>query len=130
MGPFVDLRVLSPGELHSSEVLCRVRRRRNSQPINIEPKIRRVSAEKLITALAGADLRGLPKHLQLSTAIVDLVRSGSLEAGDQIPPEQQLAQYLGMSLGTIQKALNRLAIDGLVVREHGRGTLVSYADRA
>jgi GntR family transcriptional regulator len=62
-----------------------------SQPINIEPKIRRLSAEKLITALASADLRGLPKHLQLSTAIVDLVRSGALEAGDQIPPEQQLA---------------------------------------
>ena len=100
-----------------------------SQPISIEPKIRRVSAEKLITALASADLRGLPKHLQLSTAIVDLVRSGALEAGDQIPPEQQLAHYLSMSLGTVQKALNRLAIDGWVVREHGRGTFVSYPDR-
>jgi DNA-binding GntR family transcriptional regulator len=83
-----------------------------SQAINGEPKIRRVSAETLSAALAGATLRGLPKHLQLSTAIVDLVRSGSLEVGDQIPPEQQLSQYLGMSLGTVQKALNRLAIDG------------------
>jgi GntR family transcriptional regulator len=100
-----------------------------SQPVNIESKIRRASAETLIAALAGAALRGLPKHLQLSTAIVDLVRSGSLEEGDQIPPEQQLAQYLGMSLGTVQKALNRLAIDGWVVREHGRGTFVSYPDR-
>jgi GntR family transcriptional regulator len=101
-----------------------------SQAINVEPKIRRVSAETLIAALAGAALRGLPKHLQLSTAIVDLVRTGSLEVGDQIPPEQQLTQYLGMSLGTVQKALNRLAIDGWVVREHGRGTFVSYPDRS
>ena len=100
-----------------------------SQAVNVEPKIRRASAETLVAALAGAALRGLPKHLQLSTAIVDLVRSGSLEAGDQIPPEQQLTQYLGMSLGTVQKALNRLAIDGWVVREHGRGTFVSYPDR-
>jgi len=100
-----------------------------SQAIPIEPKIRRVSAETLIAALAGAALRGLPKHLQLSTAIVDLVRSGSLETGEQIPPEQQLTQYLGMSLGTVQKALNRLAIDGWVVREHGRGTFVSCPDR-
>src|SRR3981081_2848773 len=100
-----------------------------SQAINVELKIRRASAETLVAALAGAALRGLPKHLQLSTAIVDLVRSGSLEAGDQIPSEQQLTQYLGRSLGTVQKALNRLAIDGWVLREHGRGTFVSYPDR-
>src|ERR1700738_5373204 len=100
-----------------------------SQPVNIESKIRRASAETLIAALAGAALRGLPKHLQLSTAIVDLVRSGSLVAGEQIPPEQQLAQNLGMSLCTVQKALKRLAIDVGVVREHERGAFVSYPDR-
>jgi DNA-binding GntR family transcriptional regulator len=34
-----------------------------------------------------------------------------------------------MSLGTVQKALNRLAIEGWIVREHGRGTFVADPDR-
>jgi GntR family transcriptional regulator len=97
--------------------------------LNHEAKQRRVSVETLLAALAETARSGLPKHLQLSTAIIELVRSGSLEAGDQIPPEQRLSQTLGMSLGTVQKALNRLAIEGWVIREHGRGTFVSNPDR-
>jgi GntR family transcriptional regulator len=59
-----------------------------------------------------------------------LINDGTLTVGDQIPPEQQLSQSLGMSLGTVQKTLNRLAIEGWVVREHGRGTFVTDPNRA
>ena len=101
-----------------------------SSTFDLEPKVRRASTNTLHAAFTAAARLGLPKHLQLSNAIIDLVRNGSLEAGDQIPPEQQLGQSLGISLGTVQKSLNRLAIEGWVVREHGRGTFVSRPDRA
>lgn len=101
-----------------------------SSVVRPEPKLRRASVETLLVAITAHAGSGLPKHLQLSSSIVDLVKRGSLWAGDQIPPEQQLSHQLGMSLGTVQKALNRLAIEGWVVREHGRGTFVSYPDRA
>ena len=38
--------------------------------------------------------------------------------------EQELARAIRVSLGTVQKALAKLASDGWIVREHGRGTFV------
>jgi GntR family transcriptional regulator len=97
--------------------------------LNPEPKLGRASIETLEAALAAVARHGLAKHVQLSTAIIDLVRAGSWQVGDQVPPEQQLSRFLRMSLGTVQKALNRLAVEGWVIREHGRGTFVSYPNR-
>ncbi|MBV8101162.1 MAG: GntR family transcriptional regulator [Verrucomicrobia bacterium] len=91
---------------------------------------RRVSPETLLRAVSRSARNGLPKHIQLGNAIIDLINGSTLTAGDQIPPEQQLSQVLGLSLGTVQKTLNRLAIEGWVVREHGRGTFVADPNRA
>lgn len=95
-----------------------------------ETKLRRTSTETLLRAVTRSAQTGLPKHIQLGNAIIDLIKADALAPGDQIPPEQQLSQALGMSLGTVQKTLNRLAIEGWVVREHGRGTFVTDPNRA
>ena len=95
-----------------------------------DPKLRRVSPETLLRAVTRSARAGLPKHIQLGNAIIDLINAGTLTTGDQIPPEQPLSQSLGMSLGTVQKTLNRLAIEGWVAREHGRGTFVTDPNRA
>jgi GntR family transcriptional regulator len=98
--------------------------------LTLDPKLRRVSPETLVRAVTRSAQAGLPKHIQLGNAIIDLINADTLMSGDQIPPEQQLSQSLGMSLGTVQKTLNRLAIEGWVVREHGRGTFVTDPNRA
>src|SRR3977135_715955 len=90
---------------------------------------KRVTPPLLIEAVAHAAQPGLPKHIQLSNGIVDLIRRGSLKVGDQILPEQQLAQVLEMSLGTVQKTLNRLHIAGRGRSRRGRGTLFSHPKR-
>jgi GntR family transcriptional regulator len=95
----------------------------------LDPTLRRVSPETLLRAVTRSARTGLPKHIQLGNAIIDLITGGTLTTGDQIPPEQQLSQVLGMSLGTVQKTLNRLAIEGWVLREHGRGTFVADPSR-
>lgn len=65
------------------------------------------------------------KHLRVRNAILDAIVRGHLGFGDQIPPEQELCAALFVSLGTVQRALRELSMDGTLVREHGRGTFVA-----
>jgi GntR family transcriptional regulator len=72
-----------------------------------------------------AEKRGFPKHVTLQRGLVDAIADGALAAGDQIPPEQHLTKIVGLSLGTIQKALRDVARQGLLQRQQGRGTFVA-----
>lgn len=72
---------------------------------------------------------GRPRYVQLQSAITRLVESGQLRAGMQLAPEAHLAAAVGISLGTVQKTLNRLASEGWITREHGRGTFVAEPRR-
>jgi GntR family transcriptional regulator len=71
--------------------------------------------------------QGLSKAAQLYEAISSLVHSGSLSDGAKLPGEREICGATGLSLGTVQKALNALTSDGDLVREHGRGTFVRSA---
>jgi DNA-binding GntR family transcriptional regulator len=62
---------------------------------------------------------------RVSESITRRIESGALREGDRLPSEEQLAVQHRVSVGTVQKALARLAHSGLVTREHGRGTFVS-----
>lgn len=81
--------------------------------------------EALSSAYLKASSLGLPRYAQLKNAIVSLVGTGQLQAGGQLPPDQFLAHSVGISLGTVQKALNQLASEGWVSREHGRGSFIA-----
>jgi len=65
------------------------------------------------------------KHIRVRHAILDAIVEGHLHNGDQIPPEQELCAALSVSLGTVQRALRELSIDGTLLRLHGRGTFVT-----
>jgi GntR family transcriptional regulator len=71
--------------------------------------------------------QGLSKAAQLYEAISSLVASGSIPDGAKLPGEREIGGATGLSLGTVQKALNSLTSDGDLVREHGRGTFVRSA---
>ena len=58
-------------------------------------------------------------------AIVHSIETGVWREGDRLPSEEDLASLHEVSVGTIQKALARLSVAGLIRREHGRGTFVS-----
>jgi GntR family transcriptional regulator len=49
--------------------------------------------------------------------------------GEALPSEFQLAAELGVSQGTVRKALDSLAREGLVIRHQGRGTYVVEHDK-
>ncbi len=67
----------------------------------------------------------MTKLARVCDSIVGRIESGALRDGDRLPSEEQLAAGFRVSVGTVQKALSRLAHSGLISREHGRGTFVS-----
>ena len=66
-----------------------------------------------------------PLHVKLRKAIVALIAAEKWSAGDKLPAERDLCEQLGISLGTVQKSLAGLALDGVLVRRHGHGTFVA-----
>jgi GntR family transcriptional regulator len=68
-----------------------------------------------------------PKYQQVFAAIADAIHRGQYRPGDRIPAESELCANLPVSLGTVQRALAKLAEAGLVVRNRRTGTFV--ADR-
>ncbi len=56
--------------------------------------------------------------------IRDLIYKGELKPGDQIMPERELAELLGVSRPTIREAIQRLVSMGLLEQRQGQGTFV------
>lgn len=55
--------------------------------------------------------------------------NGRWQPGQVLPNEGRIAAEFGVSQGTVRKALNELAAEGLVARRQGVGTFVSAHDR-
>ncbi len=72
------------------------------------------------------DKRGeVPAHSQVRHRILGLLEDGALRPGDKLPPEPDLAQRLGVSRMTANKAILGLVAEGRLVRAKGRGTFVA-----
>ncbi|PWG64575.1 GntR family transcriptional regulator [Spiribacter halobius] len=69
-----------------------------------------------------------PLYRVVEDHIRDLINSGELIPGDLIPSEPQLARTLGVSQGTVKKAIDNLVWEGLLYRHQGKGTYISKVD--
>jgi GntR family transcriptional regulator len=67
---------------------------------------------------------GQSRYGALAASLRARVVSGEWPPGSAIPAEQMLAAEHGVALGTLRRALELLAQEGLVERVHGRGTFV------
>lgn len=67
---------------------------------------------------------GQSRYAALAAAMRARIVAGEWPAGTAIPSEQTLAAEHGVALGTMRRALDLLAEQGLVERIHGRGTFV------
>jgi len=74
--------------------------------------------------LPGAE-RFTPIYFRIQEALRARIASGELTAGDRMPSETELARDYKTTRVTVRHALSRLAYEGLIVREAGRGTFVA-----
>jgi GntR family transcriptional regulator len=65
-----------------------------------------------------------PLYLQVRNLLAQRIASGVWVPGSMLPNEMDLARELGVSPGTVRKALDNLESDRLVLRRQGRGTSV------
>jgi GntR family transcriptional regulator len=68
-----------------------------------------------------------PAYGQIEERLIELIESGRLDIGDRLPPERDLATWVGVSRMTARAALRSLAQRGVLARGVGRGTFVARA---
>ncbi|HEK85149.1 MAG: GntR family transcriptional regulator [Candidatus Saccharicenans sp.] len=66
-----------------------------------------------------------PSYRQIIKQITSLIHEGKLKPGDRLPTERELALDLKIARGTVKKAYELLAKDGIIETTQGRGTFVS-----
>ncbi len=69
-----------------------------------------------------------PLYRQVRDALIRRLIDREWLPGQPLPSEIQLAAELGVSQGTVRKALDAMTAENLVVRKQGRGTFVAEHD--
>ncbi len=67
----------------------------------------------------------LPLYYQLAKTLRDKIHAGEYQQGDQIASERELMDTYEVSRNTVRDAIDSLVNEGLLEREHGRGTFVA-----
>ncbi len=68
---------------------------------------------------------GTPLYQQVKRALLTALAAGEWTQGEAIPPEKQLVERFGVSIGTLRKAIDELAAENILIRHQGRGTFVA-----
>jgi GntR family transcriptional regulator len=73
-----------------------------------------------------AKTSALPKFIQLSEMLIREIAAGHLSDGARLPPERDMADDLGVAVGTLRKALADVEAKGLLDRIQGSGNYVRH----
>ena len=71
------------------------------------------------------DNNPIPKYLQISAWLKELIENGRYQKGEKLPSEVQLAKICEVNRATLRQAINELTGMGLLRKEKGTGTFVS-----
>ena len=74
--------------------------------------------------------QSLPLYIQISEMLIRDIQAGRLLDGARLPPERDMANDLGISVGTLRKALAELTEKELLVRRQGSGNYVQHGSGA
>ena len=66
----------------------------------------------------------LPTYIQISEMLIRDIAAGRYLDGARLPPERQMAADLGISVGTLRKALADIKAKGLLEKRQGSGNYV------
>jgi GntR family transcriptional regulator len=85
---------------------------------------------KVAREATGEPLGFRPLYRQARDLLVKRIVDGQWPPGAALPSESEIAADLGVSQGTIRKALDELEAEKFVVRRQGKGTFVARHDEA
>lgn len=66
-----------------------------------------------------------PLYLLVKERLEKMIATGEYQAGEQLPPEAELARLFGVSRATLREALRVMEEEGLLTRKQGIGTFVN-----
>ena len=66
-----------------------------------------------------------PLYRQVKRELQRQIETGRYSPGDTLPSETVIADTLGVSIGTLRRAVDELIHENVLVRRHGRGTFVA-----
>jgi len=67
---------------------------------------------------------GIPLYEQIAHQVLEMIDSGQLQPGDQLPTTRDLAVKLGVNFNTVARAYRMLDQGGIISTQHGRGTFI------
>ena len=76
-------------------------------------------------AAALVHLRPLESGRGVLDALIEMVEAASLQVGDRLPPEIELARRLNVGRSTVREALKAWQGMGIIVRNKGAGTVLA-----
>jgi GntR family transcriptional regulator len=68
---------------------------------------------------------GMPLYRVVKRSLLKAIESGSCPPGETLPSETEIAGAMGVSIGTLRRAVDELAAEHILVRRQGRGTFVA-----
>ncbi|MDO4849377.1 MAG: GntR family transcriptional regulator [Coriobacteriia bacterium] len=67
-----------------------------------------------------------PLYQQLKDRVLQLIATRAFDDSTPLPREQDIADALGLSRGTVRRCFQDLVDDGTIIRRRGRGTFVNF----
>jgi len=67
----------------------------------------------------------IPKYLQISGWLRELIQTGRYKKGDKLPSEVELSNLCRVNRNTLRQAISELTADGILRKEKGMGTYVA-----
>lgn len=68
---------------------------------------------------------GTPLYLQIADNIVAYIDQNQLKLGDQLPSQNTLMQYYGVSQITVRQAILKLVNEGILIGRQGKGVFLA-----
>jgi GntR family transcriptional regulator len=82
------------------------------------------SSAPLFEAIA-PEAADMPLYRVVKRSLLNAIESGSCPPGQTLPSETEIAGAMGVSIGTLRRAVDELAAEHILVRRQGRGTFVA-----
>jgi len=65
------------------------------------------------------------KSSVIAEQLLEMIRTGEIQAGNKLPPERIIAEQMGVSRPSVREAISALQISGIIEKRPGDGTYIA-----